>query len=423
MGKQLWIPSKALTSDYSFINSYDQYKKLFQTRMAPENEIIRVQRDALEYLKINTEIQAEFDALNIDINEKVSYDNLLKEKIDKIFKEVRGSLLQFNQKIDEWKQLSPEKYKSNLLDLLNQWENIANTYEGENAGTVAASIKRLRSNIELVRSALNNDIDVSDIKTVQIVYEKDGKKKTSKGGASIAKSLQGISSAIAGVVLEKALAQYFQDKIPRITNTGDIKVSKSNGSVVDIKEDLANFIESNVEIEMADKSRKSIKDIIAMSNNNQSVILSEVGYEELQQQMKFGISAKAGASKSYSLHKGLSLNQIVDWSHSQSLGHDETEYTWMIHHIWQLARGFEGETHKFDDTNIQKGKAWQANFNYVMSKSIHKIIGNKNKIFATSSGYETTYSYVSRLLDHQKRIRATGMTAYTGASVSMPNLE
>ena len=69
--------------------------------MAPENEIIRVQRDALEYLKINPEIQAEFDALNIDISEKVSYDNLLKEKIDKIFKEVRGSLLQFNQKIDE----------------------------------------------------------------------------------------------------------------------------------------------------------------------------------------------------------------------------------------------------------------------------------------------------------------------------------
>ena len=29
-------------------------------------------------------------------------------------------------------------------------------------------------------------------------------------------------------------------------NTGDIKVSKSNGSVVDIKEDLANFIENNV---------------------------------------------------------------------------------------------------------------------------------------------------------------------------------
>ena len=49
--------------------------------MAPENEIIRVQRDALEYLKINPEIQAEFDALNIDISEKVSYDNLLKEKI------------------------------------------------------------------------------------------------------------------------------------------------------------------------------------------------------------------------------------------------------------------------------------------------------------------------------------------------------
>ena len=69
MGKQLWIPSKALSSEYSFINSYDQYKKLFQTRMAPENEIIRVQRDALEYLKINPEIQAEFDALNIDINE------------------------------------------------------------------------------------------------------------------------------------------------------------------------------------------------------------------------------------------------------------------------------------------------------------------------------------------------------------------
>ena len=146
MGKQLWIPSKALSSDYSFINSYDQYKKLFQTRMAPENEIIRVQRKALEYLKINPEIQAEFDALNIDINKKVSkvsYDNLLKEKIDKIFKEVRGSLLQFNQKIDEWKQLSPEKYKSNLLDLLNQWENIANTYEGENAGTVAARRKKL----------------------------------------------------------------------------------------------------------------------------------------------------------------------------------------------------------------------------------------------------------------------------------------
>ena len=182
MGKQLWIPSKELSSDYSFINSYDQYKKLFQTRMAPEKEIIRVQRKALEYLKTNPEIQAEFDALNIDINKKVSYDNLLKEKIDKIFKEVRGSLLQFNQKIDEWKQLSPEKYKSNLLDLLNQWENIANTYEGENAGTVAASIKRLRSNIELVKNALNNDIDVSDIKTVQIVYERDGKKKTSKGG-------------------------------------------------------------------------------------------------------------------------------------------------------------------------------------------------------------------------------------------------
>ena len=72
--------------------------------MAPENEIIRVQRDASEYLKINPEIQAEFDALNIDINNKnnkVSYDNLLKEKIDEIFKEVRGSLLQFNQKIDE----------------------------------------------------------------------------------------------------------------------------------------------------------------------------------------------------------------------------------------------------------------------------------------------------------------------------------
>lgn len=58
-----------------------------------------------------------------------------------------------------------------------------------------------------------------------------------------------------------------------------------------------------------------------------------------------------------------------------------------------------------------------------MSKSIHRIIGNKNKIFATSSGYETTYSYVSRLLDHQKRIRATGMTAYSGATVSMTNLE
>ena len=143
MGKQLWIPSKALSSDYSFINSYDQYKKLFQTRMAPENEIIRVQRDALEYLKINPEIQAEFDALNIDINEKVSYDNLLKEKIDKIFKEVRGTLLQFNQKIDEWKQLSPEKYKSNLLDLLNQWESIANMYVRQKSAVPIAQTSAL----------------------------------------------------------------------------------------------------------------------------------------------------------------------------------------------------------------------------------------------------------------------------------------
>lgn len=420
---QRFLPDRLMSlgsfePDFDEFRNFTEYKRHFIFDHAPtEEEIVLAQKEAIKDLAfISNAEKGYFKRFNKDYEngatgvnasaDNSSFSAIIEEKITKIENDFLdlGKKYSLSENATEADIVS---YKARLNQLINNYRTIIDTYSETQEGMVQPAIKKLEKNIDILEGEVAAKFPAG-IKSLQIE------------GKSLIRSLAGISSAITGAELEIAGTKYANDHKPKrgkgykAYQLGDVKVKVDAGGAVDIKEDIGIFDAKmdnaiwDTQIELANNKVKTLRELA--KNDFKGIVLSKKGYETLQNAMFLAISAKAGRSKNFSLHTGLTINRIYEW-----LSNPHDSRIWSLYHWAQLY-----DAGKFGFT--MKGKTLSATFNYAMSHVVPNVIGKKNKIFLTRKGFETSYEFLTRVLDSGARVKAYGVALDKGARVTVPNV-
>lgn len=213
-----------------------------------------------------------------------------------------------------------------------------------------------------------------------------------------------MANVIKGFALEAEGVEFFQNVVPsdiKVVQTGDVKVPLTLGdrtSIVSMKEDITSLVDKNLLIEYKiGKEGKVIKTplkefIENVKTQQESIILTEQGYKNLQKQIVAAVTAKATRSSYITLASSMSIAKLEKYTDKAAGGSWAVKQRlWSLKHLKDLYTSTKAIYVAHEDYGLL--------FNYVLSKSLVDIIGKNNTFILTREGFENTYEFLTRQLN------------------------
>ena len=413
--------------DFDDIKTFDEYKGLFPISFeVTEQELINIQKASIKDLKVLKDSQEnDLGLFNADINGvPLNGGDIFNQSVTQVLTRLETYFLQETLSQDKYNPTKNatasdiQKYKNELRKLIHQYREIWQTYNGVNIGQLPSAMRRLKENIQVLEQQLTADIPVG---LSELIARTNIDKTTGNvHQVSFLRSITGIANVILGAELEIKGTDFLNKHKPvklknnqyKAIQLGDIKILGSAGTYVDIREDIGLFdfdaISDELTVELANGNTIPLKQLL--KDENRVMVLSAEGYQTLRNEMLMGISAKAGQSATFKLYSGLTINRIFQEFPSNSWN----ARIWALYH-WNQLYMQNGEF--TIDT-----KVLTSTYNLAMSHIIPFIVGAKNQIFLTRRGFESTYDYLTKVLNNQRRVRANGVKFKSGANVEVPNI-
>lgn len=263
-----------------------------------------------------------------------------------------------------------QAYERRMVELIRDLEDLLLQFQdktGEKFDNAKHVISNLLNQIQGRAGELAKELDSTNgYATVQNLK---GEK------VNLFRSLSGLSSDIKGYMLEAKVTEYIQEKLKKLNsnlevlNTGSFTIGGK-----DIKEDIG----------IGEDIEKTISEWVG---NNSYSVLTDDQVEILRQKFQLAISVKAAKEKNnITLHKGLSLNKLKIWA-------SEEKDSWVLN----------------SESNIDN-KTYHMYANYIISKHLNEIVGEKNNIFIHRNQIKPTYEYLLALIDEQGRYAKSSVT-------------
>lgn len=388
---KLYIPDRAFEGNVYY--TWAEYKKIFALANISVDSIIDIQREQIKLYSINDNeslkwLNAElFQPLNEDFSEAVE-----RQVVDNIENNFQGLRKRFEEA-----QANGIDFNDELNRLINSYQEIINRVGGiqnmnyQELDAIGKSMYKLQNDINLLKSWMSSSESghsFSELASLRIADQKNEKAhfvtKRVRNAPSLIRQLAGIGTALKGLQLEQLATEKLANRIPDMekldkdlaaVNTGSIRVNIGGGASVDIKEDISIFdLTFDQQIELVNGEKISLKELISRLGKNESVTVSQTGYETLQMAMVTAVSAKSTQSgKKIQLHAGLTTDRILAEVKSY-----DTAY-WALKHMRQL---------KMANSSFRGSKDYNTMLiNYNMSKMLTKIIGLKNDFLVTKEGF------------------------------------
>lgn len=246
------------------------------------------------------------------------------------------------------------------------------------------------------------------------------------------KTAEWLGRRIKGKYLEVVGTEWINKKLPsgiKAVNVGkvmgptiDILGNMSNGGAKMIRTDIMGFdLSKNITISFTTGNEKtphtmSLKefiDFVEKQGETTSITLDGDNLQLLQSALVFGVQAKAGKGQAVFNPKPVSINQVIQLEGNST-------YANALSLLVSLA---------IDDEYLAKtSDAYQALFNYCLSKGINNIIGKENSLVLTRQGIMTMREYLlnqwdtaNKIVQAKKRVNITTPDAGTDVYYSGAN--
>lgn len=280
------------------------------------------------------------------------------------------------------------KYERLYDNLYTMYTNLSNT-----------SDSFIREKLVAIEQGLAElERDISNFKNGTFVASAHSK------GGYVQKAI-GLGYALKGRYLEVAATKWMSEHIPeniKIVNTGRVYgvtfdifgQKKSSGK--QLKSDILAFdsaLADGIQIEYKLNGKKNTTslskflEIIENNSGTETISIDEHNYNELTKAVVFGAQAKSGYNQAI-FNKGTaaaSVNDIADRNIAEDFGR-------ALHLIVQAASDKSNR-----DSVLNKHPAYNAMFNFLLSRYLNYIIGRENNLIVTREGIWTLAKY----MEHQ----------------------
>ena len=366
----IYTPSKAISGlGLEKIKNYSTYKKIFNINTPNVQNIIDLQKDYANTCSKNIIDKETINKINNDLN--YSNNNSSNIEIDNIITELEKldyNFFQLRNKLNN-KSLS-------LPDLSVYYKDIINSFDAPD---------RLKPSIASLEKVIN-EID-RIINDNRIIDKNRYFLNRSLNNKSLVRILSGVGSSLVGYKFELLAIEAISHYVPNVYQAGDVTFGNKQ---IDIKEDLAVFIEKNMTFTMLDGNKKTLSEIKQNSNKTINLnLIDEEEYKKFQEAMKYGIQAKRVKGMT-SLHTGLTTSNILNNINNLD------SYYWQLYHLWQLKK----------QNSIQDGDVENLDLyvDYNMSKILNKIFGKNNLFFVYPHNLITTEDFILKILKNNNYI-------------------
>lgn len=374
-----YYPDRSLGEQFSSLNQYSSYEKLFHIKTPTQQNINEYYNIAKEYYRGKVETGPA----------KVFLDELLKENAESPVLNLPDGITSTINRIQQignlWRFVEKDQSMTvsneDAMTIISGWEEIISLIKTNNWLGMSKSIQRLQGLIQSIQNEIDSGCQCVSISDIM------GNPKS----LSVALSIQGTLSLIRGAVLEQETQKFLMNVLPwkidgenSVYVTGDITIKG-----VSIKEDLLNIFDG---LEIKNKYGQTLyyfnKGQIYEKNGGQikkaeNIKLTDYEYKQLINASNLGFSAKTSKGLTV-FHGGYNIKQLL----MDAGGFDDVLLT-QLYHMYQLGVG--------KNTN-----AYQ---NYAVSKLAKKIIGEKNLFMISRNKIIPTYIYIDRLMNNPLRFK------------------
>lgn len=374
-----YYPNRPLGEQFSSLNRYSSYEKLFHVKTPTQQNINEHYNIAKEYYRGMVE----------NGPAKAFLDELLKENSESpvlnLPDGITSTINRIQQSGNLWRFVEKDKpmivSNEDAMTIISGWEEIISLIKTNNWLGMSTSLKRLEYLIQQIQMKIDSGCDMVSISDIM----------NNPKSLSVALSLQGTLSLIRGAILEQETQKFLMNVLPwKIDGENSIYVTGQitlNG--VSIKEDLLNIFDG---LEIKNKYGQTLyyfdKGQIYERSNGQikkaeTIKLTDYEYKQLINASNLGFSAKTSKGLTV-FHGGYNIKQLL----MDSGGFDD-QLIAQLYHMYQLGVG--------KNTNVYQ--------NYAVSKIAKKILGEKNLFMVSRNQIIPTYMYIDKLLNNPLRFK------------------
>ena len=372
------------------------YQKHFEIKESVgKQDIINYQKNIIKQNYINSKNSQLIKYLERDIKTSViPFD--INQLESGIVQSIQDSFFQLNS--GNIKTAIKEGDVLTALNLLgvckNKWSQVWDQMSQSNisSSTLEHALNDLKRNIDAVENKTLQLCQTTKSPTLVLLVQ-ENRIETTK---SFFRSMAGIGSVLKGLLLEIYGEQYLNKVFGDVSNLNNfiaIQTGSLNVGGKSAKSDILIF-DKNIKIKINNKlvSISDLPNVLKdLSKNSQSITLDD--WNSLLQAAKTGINVKNTNSNRITFHKGFSWDNLVNKQNENLV--DSANY-WNLYHYWQIYTVYKS------DIGLSKNQSIRNTANYIMSRYIPQIIGEKNYLFMTKQGIQTTGSFILDQLNKGK---------------------
>ena len=289
-----------------------------------------------------------------------------------------------------------KKVTSELRKNVVAWKKILNSFNNSNVSGhgIKKALAALERNMHVIEGEVKNIALQINNQRLEMIITEYGLENTK----SFFRSMGGIAAVLKGFLTEVYGAEYLNNIFSQFTrNEVAIKTGSISVGGKDAKSDILIF-DKNIMIPFNGKN-VSIADLEKQINKcDKTISVPLDDWNKWVESAKSGVISKNISQNRVSFHKGFPFSDLASKDNLNFIPDIYKESFWNLYHYFQIHEVYH------NDIQLSKNQGVRNIANYILSRHLPRLIGEKNHLYLTKEGIQDTGEFILSQLEMHKKM-------------------